>query len=227
MTEHAVLRRIAERLRGAAPGAGAHETSLADAARAVAPAAGDAVEQFRTGWEALSGHVHEATPSTLADVVAEICRASGAGTVLSWNDPWLAPFPIVALLRARGLLFDFGQLPPRREARSERLLALADISVGLTGTYGAIAESASIVVASGPGRSRLASLLPPVHVAIVPRRSVFPTLPDFLRHEPHIAEQGSNLVFISGPSRTADIEMTLTRGVHGPGEVHAVLLDGP
>jgi L-lactate dehydrogenase complex protein LldG len=225
VSEDAVLQRIAERLRRAAPGADAHETPLAEVARALAPAAGDAVEQFRTGWAALSGHVHDATPSTLAEVVAEICRACGAGTVLSWDDPWLAPFPLVAQLRARGLAFDFGQLPPGQEARRERLAVLADIGVGLTGTYGAIAESASVVVASGPGRSRLASLLPPVHVAIVRRRSVFPTLPDFLRHEPQIAEQGSNLVLISGPSRTADIEMTLTRGVHGPGEVHAVLLD--
>jgi L-lactate dehydrogenase complex protein LldG len=223
--EPAVLRRIADRLRGAPPVSNAHHAPVAGVEEDVAPASNDAVEQFSAVWQALAGHVHEATRSTLADVVAEICRASGVAEVLSWNDPWLAPFPLVPQLRARELALDFGHLPPERDARRERLGSLAAIGVGLTGTYGAIAESGSVVVVSGPGRSRLASLLPPVHVAIVPRGSVFPTLPEFLRQQARIAEQGSNVVFISGPSRTADIEMTLTRGVHGPGEVHAVLLD--
>jgi L-lactate dehydrogenase complex protein LldG len=53
---------------------------------------------------------------------------------------------------------------------------------------------------------------------------IHPSLPDFFTAEPTIAEGGSNLVLVTGPSRTADIEMTLTRGVHGPGHVHAVLV---
>lgn len=220
-----VLRRISDRLRGdAAPVSVAHHEE-ATPEHTDAPATVDVVGQFTAVWQALAGHVHEATPSTVADVIAQICQAAGVRDVLSWNDPWLATVPLVPQLRARGLALDFGDLPPGRDARRERLASLATIGLGLTGTFGAIAESGSVVVVSGPGRSRLASLLPPVHVAILRRDLVYPTLSDFLARHPRIDEQGSNLVFISGPSRTADIEMTLTRGVHGPGEVHAVLLD--
>jgi L-lactate dehydrogenase complex protein LldG len=221
-----VLRRIADRLRHAgAPVTEAHGSGGSRAAQAPGANTGSVIEQFIGVWQALAGHVHHASTATLADVVEQICRGCGATDVLSWNDPWLAPSPLVPQLRARGLALDFGELPPDRGARHERLAALAAIGSGLTGTFGAIAESGSVVVVSGPGRSRLASLLPPVHIAIVRRDTICPTLPDFLQQHPRIGDQGSNLVFISGPSRTADIEMTLTRGVHGPGEVHAVLLD--
>ena len=96
--------------------------------------------------------------------------------------------------------------------------------VGLTGAEAALADVGGIVVRSGEGRPRLASLLPPIHVTLLPVSRIHASLPDLLAAEPTIADGGSNLVLITGPSRTADIEMTLTRGVHGPGHVHAVLL---
>ena len=96
--------------------------------------------------------------------------------------------------------------------------------MGITGAFAGIAESGTIAVVSGAGRSRLASLLAPVHIAVLRADRMYPSLAAFLAAHADIAEQGSNLVLITGPSRTADIEMTLTRGVHGPGEVHVVVL---
>jgi L-lactate dehydrogenase complex protein LldG len=78
---------------------------------------------------------------------------------------------------------------------------------------------------SGPSRPRLASLLPPVHVALVSKRALYPTMAAFFSAHPNIVREGSNLVFITGPSRTADIEQTLTLGVHGPRQVHVVLVE--
>jgi len=77
---------------------------------------------------------------------------------------------------------------------------------------------------SGPGRPRLASLLPPVHVAILRADRIYSNLPALVTALAEKGTAGSNLVIITGPSRTADIEMTLTRGVHGPGEVHVVIV---
>ncbi|MBI4771707.1 MAG: LUD domain-containing protein [Chloroflexi bacterium] len=87
---------------------------------------------------------------------------------------------------------------------------------------------------AGPGRGRLASLLPPVHIALVRPEQFFPSLAAFLAHHrpPECRYRGlaalfrepSSLTVISGPSRTADIEMTLTIGVHGPGELHVLCI---
>ena len=68
------------------------------------------------------------------------------------------------------------------------------------------------------------SLLPPVHVALVPVDRLHATLGALLAAEPDLLRTSANVVFVTGPSRTADIEMTLTRGVHGPRIVHVVFV---
>ena len=96
--------------------------------------------------------------------------------------------------------------------------------VGVTGAVACLAETGSLVVVSGPGRGRLASLLPPLHVAIVTRALLTALAADLLVDQPELATSGANMVCITGPSRTADIEHTLSRGVHGPREVHVVFV---
>ena len=111
---------------------------------------------------------------------------------------------------------------------------LAESGMGITGADYAIAETGSVIVLPRHGLSRLVSVVPPVHVAIVRSRDVLGTLDDLFtlrRLEYHrnaadgSADMGSYLNFITGPSRTADIEQTIVVGVHGPREVHMVLLD--
>ncbi|MDQ7030580.1 MAG: lactate utilization protein [Ardenticatenia bacterium] len=90
----------------------------------------------------------------------------------------------------------------------------ASADVGVSGVEAALAETGTVVVRSGPGRSRLATLLPPVHVAFVPFKRLTVDLFTWLGRRPD--PMPANLVFISGPSKTADIEQTLAVGVHGP-----------
>ena len=97
----------------------------------------------------------------------------------------------------------------------------ARADVGLSGAEAALAETGSIVIRSGPGKSRLATLLPPVHVALVPV-SCF-TTDIFTWTAKRSGEMPANLILISGPSKTADIEFKLTLGVHGPGHMIVVL----
>jgi L-lactate dehydrogenase complex protein LldG len=68
-------------------------------------------------------------------------------------------------------------------------------------------------------------LLPPVHVAVFPRSRILANLDELLTVIPRPADQTSSMVLITGPSRTADIEQILIRGVHGPGEVYAVIVE--
>lgn len=89
--------------------------------------------------------------------------------------------------------------------------------IGITTAKYAIAETASLVLSAGPGKHRLASLAPPVHLAIVRHDAILPDL------ETAIARLDSRTsVFITGSSRTADIEGVLVRGVHGPRELIVV-----
>jgi L-lactate dehydrogenase complex protein LldG len=94
----------------------------------------------------------------------------------------------------------------------------AKVDVGLTGCDLAIAETGSVVLAAGPGKPREASLVVRTHVALVDPSQLVLDLNEALGR---IASwnQASHINIISGPSRTADIEMTLTRGVHGPKKV--------
>jgi L-lactate dehydrogenase complex protein LldG len=101
--------------------------------------------------------------------------------------------------------------------------------VGITGADYAVAETGSVVILPRKGLSRLVSLVPPVHIALVRAREIVESLDDVfllrrLDYYQNGGDMGSYLNFISGPSRTADIEQTLVVGVHGPKEVHLVLL---
>jgi L-lactate dehydrogenase complex protein LldF len=87
--------------------------------------------------------------------------------------------------------------------------------VGVTKAICGLADTGSVLEADGAGSPLHASLLPPIHIAVLNKGDILPSLPDAM----HLVEDKRSAVFISGPSRTADIEMTLTVGVHGPGEV--------
>lgn len=98
------------------------------------------------------------------------------------------------------------------EADLRAICASAD--VGLSSADAALAETGSLLVLSGPGKSRLATLLPPVHLALVPVERLVTDLVTWTAQRPDVVP--ANLTFISGPSKTADIEQTLAIGVHGP-----------
>jgi L-lactate dehydrogenase complex protein LldG len=97
--------------------------------------------------------------------------------------------------------------------------------VGITGVFCAIAETGTLMMCSGPDTPPAASLLPETHIAVVPRSRIVTGMEDgwaLLRRERGVLPRAVN--FISGPSRTADIEQTVTLGAHGPYRVHLLLL---
>jgi L-lactate utilization protein LutC len=102
--------------------------------------------------------------------------------------------------------------------------ACATADVGITSADYALAETGTLVMLASPQEARLISLLPPVHVAVFPRSRLLANLDELLTVLPNPAEQTSSMVLITGPSRTADIEQILVRGVHGPGEIYAVIV---
>ena len=119
------------------------------------------------------------------------------------------------------------------EERADLRAAIEAADLGLTGVDLAIAETGTLVLVSGSGRPRSTALLPPVHVAVFDRTALIESLAQagiFLEawHDGEaLPWRGGAIHFITGPSRTADIELTLTRGVHGPGDVHAIFVEEP
>lgn len=161
--------------------------------------------------------IHEAASNEAA--IAAILQLVGDDTTISSWDPAHIPLPgLAAALDA---------------ANIARVGQDASVRVGLTGVDAALAATGSVVVMSGYGRSRAASLLPPIHIAVVAASQILPDLESWWAAPKWAAQkadgleqtrQHSNIVVITGPSRTADIAMQLVMGMHGPRELHLILL---
>jgi L-lactate dehydrogenase complex protein LldG len=131
-------------------------------------------------------------------------------SVLSWDAPYL-PYGIGDCLPGESVYFG-------GHSKDEQGAA----EIGLTGCDAALAETGTLAMVCGPGRPRTASLLPFVHVVVIRAADIVLGMGEFL--EKFKAEKPlPYLTFITGPSRTADIELSLTLGVHGPGKVIAVM----
>lgn len=216
------------------PVAGTEEAARAEAEAAMA---GDAtaaaaalardplVQQFRREAEALTVHVYLAKDEDEATAgVLGVLKALEAKTVLAWTAAAIGLPGLPLALTKAGIETLPQEVPFEPKLRAARLAELADAAAGITGAAAGLADSGSLVLVHGPARGRLASLLPPVHIAVLRRGAIAPSLGELLARQPSLPEVSSNMAIITGPSRTADIEMTLSRGVHGPKEVHVILL---
>lgn len=141
----------------------------------------------------------------------------------------LSAAPIFSTLTVAALLVEEGAqlipLPPQGQSEGleeyKRQLMTADL--GITGADAGLAESGTLVLRTGHTEGRLASLLPPVHLAIIKADQLLPGVAEFIMQS-KCPPSSSAVIFITGPSRTADIELTLTVGVHGPKQLHVLVL---
>lgn len=169
--------------------------------------AAERLMRFRAELDALG--VSCAIETSAGAVRARVRELAGESIVLSWDASQL-PYGVGDVLSgAIG-----GGAPHDRQAAAD---------VGVTGCDGAIAETGSLVMLSRPGRSRAVSLLPPFHVAIVRPDQLYATMGEFFAVREADVRAGASCTFITGPSRTADIELTLTLGIHGPARVAVVI----
>ena len=186
--------------------------------------AGDTLTRFKDKFEILSGHVHLcATESEAATRAAELCKESGAGRVAVGEFADGLFDPIVTALTAAGLEV-YG--PPFKG--DELPQGIDQAAVGVSGPSFVISESGTLVEFATNDAFRLVSTLPRVHVAVFRENDLIDTLRESgprvkAYFDAHPAD--ATVTFISGPSRTADIEMKLTLGVHGPEVVHAVVIE--
>jgi L-lactate dehydrogenase complex protein LldG len=167
------------------------------------------ISRFTHAQEALGGRVYSARGP--AAVHAITCDIVGQREAVISGDPFLRECGI-----GGGGIF---------ASAAEIRAAAEHAAVGITGAAYGLAETGSLVMFASDTESRLISLLPPVHVAIFQVSRLLVNLDELLSRLPDPAGLTSAMVIITGPSRTADIEQILVRGVHGPGEVHVILAD--
>jgi L-lactate dehydrogenase complex protein LldG len=190
------------------------------------------LDRFAREFERVAGVLHRVeNAGQVPDVVARLAGERSMRKVVAWPGATLG-LDVVAPLAARGLVAAAMPGTDVAPAERERLRALAAAAdLGVTAADVAIAETGTLVVVSGAGRPRSTSLLPACHVAVFDREALVESLLQMglvleAWHEgAEPAWRGAAINFITGPSRTADIELTLTRGVHGPKEVHAVFVE--
>ncbi len=170
------------------------------------------IEMFREALEKLSGSAYVA--ASLEEARMQVARLVEGRIAVASGAPFLRECGITSL---PGVVSGFA-------GGEELRRACATADAGITSADYALADTGSLVSLSSPEEARLVSLLPPVHVAVVPRERLLTGLDELFTILPDPAAQAASMVIITGPSRTADIEQILVRGVHGPGQVHVVLV---
>jgi L-lactate dehydrogenase complex protein LldG len=159
-----------------------------------------------------------ADPQAACNYILNLAASCDARSAVGWRAEVVDEVGVAHALAAAGISFD---LDAGEDSFIERA---ASAGIGISGVDYALADTGSLVVLAGEGRARSVSLLPPVHVALVKPEQVIAGLDDLFSLLSERGNPSSAIAFITGPSRTADIELTLVVGVHGPQQLHVVLL---
>jgi L-lactate dehydrogenase complex protein LldG len=219
------------------PGSGSVVTALSSPdLKGVMPplAPQDYQSKFEAEWARVAGVAyHVANMDELKTVLKEILAQSDTHAVALSANPLLAELGIARLLTADGQLvtsWEDGQRGAGTNPLPEFNKASFAAGAGISGVDYVLAESGTLVLSSATERAQVASLAPPIHIALYRRSQLVGSLEEVLAKlpisgNPDLSTAGRSVVFVTGTSRTADIEQILIRGVHGPREAYAILVE--
>lgn len=157
-------------------------------------------------------------PQEYASVAVSACDVLGQLGLRDWlvaSGRQVIPTLEESMMTSQGSMDEYKQV-------------LMEADLGITCADYALADTGTLVLVSGGEQHRLISLLPPVHICVLDPRNIFASLTDFLAHQQEADNEQSSptpgaITFITGPSRTADIEHAITMGIHGPRALEVVL----
>jgi L-lactate dehydrogenase complex protein LldG len=175
----------------------------------------------------------EATAAAIADLVREKApEFSGRKQVVMWRHPLLESLNLADALADQNVPLHIAAFEEDVDAagsedrQRERIRKnVIDSYIGITSADFCMAETATLVMRTRPGQARSVSLVPSIHVAVITADQIISDLKELyvlLQWHPDFQEEGLTncMTFISGPSKTADVEATMVHGAHGPREVH-------
>jgi len=153
-------------------------------------------------------------------------------SVVLWKHTLIEEMNIGGFLQERDIAVIFSNRPDAGNTERGRFMKESAMSfIGITSADYCIAETGTLVLKTAPGNERIVSLLPSIHVAVIKLEQViadfkelYTLLDKELKDSPGGIENG--MTFITGPSKTADIEATMVHGAHGPREVYIYVVTG-
>ena len=183
------------------------------------------INKFIEEANAVKAETHLASDDEVAlETVIQLLNNQTNTKYMSWDDSCLPIKNLEKRLDSANYLRYQSIVPRDTMERTRTHIKLAEVSVGITGCNAALAATGSIVLESKPGQGRLSSLLPAIHIALLTTDQIYPTMESYIKAQPETGNRSSNLIIVTGPSRTADITQTLTLGVHGPGTLHIIIV---
>jgi len=177
------------------------------------------LEQFIKELLNVNTEVREAQgEEELRDFIAGLVREKGISSFVMWESDYLNSLGLKELLIGEGL----------DQIISNDKNDMAQAGIGITGADYAIADTGTLVLLADENRPRSVSLLPPIHLAIVRKSDIVTDIKELFVILKQRLDAGQSppscMTFITGPSRTADIELNLTLGVHGPKELYVIII---
>lgn len=185
--------------------------------------------RFQAEVQRLSGEVFVVEgEQAAADHLLTLLDALQAQDVCAWHFKHIPVKKLATTLREAGVRVVYPNIHQDADARRREIERLETITVGLTGADAVAAATGTLIVSTGPGKSRIPTALPPVHIAIVRQSQIVPRIESWLADQRQNGSadlwQTANVCFITGPSRTADIEKQLVLGVHGPRQLQIIVV---
>jgi L-lactate utilization protein LutC len=185
------------------------------------------IKRFAESLVTAGGNFYRASDAEdAASLALKIAQERNVQSVVAWQHPIIET--ACAALQGAGMTI-MTSIVNEHQTRETLRQASATAELGLTSCDYALAETGSLLLIGNAQQGRLTSLLPITHVAIITPTQLVPTLTDALKLLRHARLNGdgrlpSNVSLHTGPSKTADIEVVITKGVHGPKEVHVILV---
>ena len=192
------------------------------------PQHGDLIVRFQEELERIDGEFVHCSAEELPNMIADFLASIEANRILGWGERSLELDSIANHFREKGIQILEPEIPRSEDGntRYEMLAGLDQAPAGLTTCLAGLADTGTVILPSGAGKSSLTSLLPRTHLVLLRAKDIYPTFDNWIRAGGREAIASSpQLTLITGPSRTADVEMILTLGVHGPERLVVFTID--
>lgn len=198
---------------------------LADADATSLDRFSDALERVGVTWELADSPVSARLQLVIALQAGDVKR------VLTWNGAHL-PSPglldTLNILDIETLIPDLQAVPPRLrpldpDHRGDLLRTLGAVDVGIVGAAAGFADTGTLAVGGGAGRPLLSAFLPRRLIVLLPVGRIFPSVAHWLAAD-DLVKRSAMLTFVTGPSQSLDLELIRAAGIHGPRQVHVVLV---